>query len=1090
MWMRISLTLNLLLATLTVCRGDDSPPSEQDLQFFETRIRPVLVERCYSCHSAESEELAGNLRLDLRSGWQQGGDSGSAAVVPGDPDASLLLKALRHDADVSAMPPDQPRLSDAVLRDFTRWIAAGAADPRTVAVTRSAAQQEREQEFAERRTWWSLQSPVRPALPDVADKSAIRTDVDRFIQSRLEREQIQPAAEADAEVLIRRLSFALTGLPPSVDLLQRYRDSDWEAAFPRLVDELLADPAFGERWARHWMDVVHYTDTHGYEWDVPVKNSWRYRDYLIRAFNQDLAWDRLAQEQIAGDLLPPRIDPATGLNEALIGPLMLRLGERRHGDNSAIEGVSQEAVSSMIDTLGKGFLGTTLACAQCHDHKLDAVRQTDYYSLAGMLMSTRFSSRSLETVNRNESLLGDLRGLKSEIRQQLSAVWLEALAAGGGTLSSAVTAMTQDKPAPAGVPLSLADMALGLRHGSVSGAAFLAERQRRLQSNAEHTHVLADFAADGETGGWAWDGSGMQTGLADHGTLVIAAAGETVLQHLLPAGRYSHLWSATLPGVLQSPAMDATQPMTFAVEGVAGQKASQSFIVDQALNPERMQFPSRAFPAWQSLTAGRFDSLEGTHDTSDRRVYFELATKQLNNYFPPRVGYGGMQESDVKDPASWFGVSRVVRHDPGHPPLDELGRFTALFSDDAAQAEWTERLRLLLQESVVRWQRDECSGDDVQLLNEAVQLQLLPNSSTGNETLQQLVTKYRELQAQLQPDRTAGSVAEWNEGRDERLAIRGSYTSLGDTVPRAQLSFLGRTEGVAAGSGRLQWAQLITRPDNPLFARVYVNRVWHYLFGIGLVRTPDDFGHLGEPSEHPELLDWLAIRFIENGWSTKTLIRELVLSSVWRRSSQPDPAALDRDPENRLWHYRPLRRLEAEAIRDSLLAASGRLDRQLFGPPVEPWRTAEDDQKRLFRGPLDGNGRRSVYLEMTLMEPPRFLALFNQPLPKLTVGRRDVTNVPDQALAMLNDPLVTEMARVWSEQLVQLGHQTATERAEQMLESALGRLPQPEEVRELAELAQQSADIRGDTSELLRNQAAWQDAAHAVFNLKEFLYVR
>lgn len=1087
---RHGLLILCLLTLINVSSGSRSARADEQQDFFERRIRPVLVRHCHACHSAEADELAGELRLDIRSGWETGGESGQPAVIPGDPANSPLLKSIRHADDVSAMPPDQPRLADAVLKDFEVWIQSGAWDPRQETAADRAAVAERQQEFASRLSWWSLQPPTEPSIPSLENEDSIRTNVDRFLLERLQREQIQPAPEADWETLIRRLCLVLTGLPPQPELLQRYREQDPQQAWDRLVDELLESPAYGERWARHWMDVVHYTDTHGYEWDVPVKNAWRYRDYLIRAFNNDVPWNRLVQEQIAGDLLPPRVDSETGLNEALLGPLMLRLGERRHGDNSAIEGISQEAVSSMIDTLGKGFLGTTLACAQCHDHKLDAVRQQDYYSLAGMLMSTRFSARSLETTDRNAAQLQVLRALRRKIRQRLAEHWLSVTGSESAALETALQTLTEGQSAVGGVPAGLKEMAVALRTNSLSADQFQAERARRQQSNQQHVTVLADFASPTTSGGWQWDGAGMASGLAGPAEIVIAETGDSIVQHLLPAGRYSHLWSSKLPGLLQSPSFDSTAPITFSVEGVAGEKAAQSFIVDRALNPERMQFPSRPFPASQTFLAGRFDSLEGTRDERDRRVYFELSTKSLNNYFPPRVGYGGMQESDIDNASSWFGVSRVLQHPPGNPPLDELTRFEPLFAAAATASDWNRNLRSLLHRAVQRFQDDTCTADDARLLNDAIQLQLLPNLQTAIPAVKALVREYREQQQALLPDRTAGSVAEWNEGQDEPLAIRGSYTSTAAAVPRAQLSFLQPTAEFGSSSGRLQWAQRITSPDNPLTARVYVNRIWHHLFGNGLVRTPDDFGHLGESPTHPELLDWLTLQFTRQGWSTKRLIRQLVRSSAWRRSSLPVADSLQQDPENRLWHFWPVRRLEAEAIRDSLLATAGHLDSTLYGPPIEPFRTAEDSQKRLFKGPVDGAGRRSIYLEMTLMEPPRFLSLFNQPLPKLTVGRRDVTNVPEQALAMLNDPFVTEMARIWSERLCSGTETSASDRARLMLQRALGRRPQQSEIEDLVQLAEQSAALRGGPAALMQNQPAWQDAAHAVFNLKEFLYVR
>ncbi len=1072
------------------------------IEFFERKIRPVLVEHCYQCHSARSQTLEGGLRLDLQAGWQTGGDSGAPAILPGLPVESPLMLAMRHDSSVSAMPPALNKLPESVLDDFATWIAMGAPDPRDLPLEQLDPTQTWETEFSQRLAWWSLQPVAQVTIPAVNQETWARTDVDRFVLAELERQQLGPAPEADRKTLARRLSFALVGLPPTPELVRQFESDDSPQAYETLVDRLLSSPQFGERWARHWMDVVHYADTHGYEWDVPAKNAWRYRDYLIRSFNDDIPYDRMILEQIAGDLLEPRIEPESGVNEALIGPMMLRLGERRHGDNSAAEGVTQEAVANTIDTLGKAFLGTTLACAQCHDHKLDAVEQRDFYSLAGMLMSTRYSARAIDVIDPNLATVDQMRHIKQQLKQELAQLWLAATEVDsvGGAVDW-LPSLAVDEPAVATFPGTLAEFWRRSHAAPLTQAEFLAEHERRAELNRTNLKLVADLGNPEEDHGWRWDGFGMQHGLVADGELVVHAEGEQLLQHLLPAGRYSHVWSQRLAGSLQSPSQDPLEPVTFSLELVAGKFASSSFIVDRALNPERMQFPVASFPSWQTLVAGNFDTLEGSIDRLPRRVYYELATKSLNNYFPPRVGYGGVSEAEVGDARSWFGVSRIYQHPPGQPPLDELTRFVPLFDELAAEPNWTRRLTRLVRGAVERWSRDECTAEDVRLLNEAMNLELLPNDIAASPKISSLVASYRQLEQQLQPDRTVGSAADWHEGEDERLAIRGSYTELGERVARGQVRFLQQSSATETSplessplesspwSGRLEWAQAIAAADNPLTARVYVNRVWHYLFGVGLVRTPDDFGHLGELPTHPELLDYLAQRLVDEGWSTKKLIRMLVTSSVWRQQSVPDARAIECDPENRLWHHLPMRRLEAEALRDALLAVSGRLEPSQFGPPIEPHRTAEDAQKRLFKGPLDGHGRRSIYTEMTLMEMPRFLALFNQPLPKQTVGRRDVTNVPDQALAMLNDPFVLEMAKYWSQRQLADGAQTAEQRAEWMLERALSRNINADEVDGLLRLLKRSAELRGSSVDLLNDSLAWQDAAHAIFNLKEFIYV-
>lgn len=1081
----------ILLLLAAVCPSPSI--ADERLMFFESRVRPVLVKHCYSCHSQSAKTLQGGLRLDLRAGWQQGGDSGQPAVIPGDPDASPLLKAIRHIGDFSAMPPNQPPLSGDIVADLATWIRDGAIDPRDGTVTKPDHAAEWEATFQQRRQWWSLQSPAAPAIPAV-ESDWPRNSIDNFIFAQLLRHQLQPVAEAHRRTLARRLSFALTGLPPTPEQIAHYLADSSPAADDNYLDSLLASPHFGERWARHWMDIVHYADTHGYEWDVPAMNAWRYRDYAIRAFNSDVPYNRFVQEQLAGDLLPPRVNSDTNTNEAAIAPLMLRLGERRHGDNSAAEGVTQEAVANMIDTIGKGLLATTLACAQCHDHKLDAIEQRDYYSLAGMLMSTRFSARPIDAADPNVSIIEQLRGIRTQLRAALAKRWLAATAP--DTTSPAyvqISTLAADGAAVAGFPNTLASFSRRAHGQPVTNEEFLREHQQRSAANTANLALLADFTTSdpAAAGGWRWEGFGMQHGLVTDGELAVTEEGDQALRHLLPAGRWSYTWSPRLAGSIQSPAFDPLQPVTFSLEATSGKFASQSFIVDRALNPERLQFPSRPFPVWQTVTAGRFDSLEGTIDARPRRVYFELATKALNNYFPPRIGYGGVSESEVADQRSWFGVSRIFQHDPGKPPLDDLARFLPLFSEFANEPDWNLRLTRLLHAAVQRWERSASTPADVALLNDAIQTKLLPIDLAGDPETARLIALWRELEQKLQPDQTAGSAAEWHEGEDERLAIRGVYTDLADSVPRGAVRlFPHATPLPPEDSGRLRWALQITDASNPLFARVWVNRVWHFLFGSGLVRTTDDFGHLGELPSHPELLDHLATEFIRDGWSTKRLIRRIVSSATWRQSSLPAPSSVAVDPENRLWHHHPLRRLEAEAIRDSILAVSGRLDRSLYGPPIEPWRTAEDHSKRLLRGPLDGHGRRSLYLEMTLMEPPRFLALFNQPLPRQTNGRRDVTNTPDQALALLNDPFVIEAARIWSVQLIADNAPDIPRRAAQMLEIALSRPGSAEEITGLSELVQNSARLRSVPPEqLLKNQPSWQDAAHAVLNLKEFLYV-
>ena len=579
------------------------------------------------------------------------------------------------------------------------------------------------------------------------------------------------------------------------------------------------------------------------------------------------------------------------------------------------------------------------------------------------------------------------------------------------------------------------------------------------------------------------------------GDPVVADEGDAALAQLLPAGRWSHAWSARLAGAVRSPLFAPGPPVTFSAGYAAGKHSARAFIVDQAFHSERLSFLNQPQPGWLTLTAGNFDRLAGGNDTSaHRRVYLELATKSLNNYFPPRTAYGGLKESDVADERSWLGLTRVYQHAAGKAPQDELGRFAPLFAADTAPeskeqlaARWADTLLA----AVTRWAEDRCDSEDVRLLNEALAAKWLPNETT-HAALAPLVAAYRATEKRLQPDRTIGSADDWHEARDERLSVRGAYTEFADAVPRGNIQLFGGvgTRAALDSSGRLELARSIASDANPLTARVFVNRVWLHLFGEGLVRTPDDFGHLGEKPVHPELLDYLATRFMADGWSLKKLVKLMVTSSAWRQASTSSEAARSADAENRLWHHFPQQRLDAESVRDAMLAVSGRLDPALGGEPIDPHRSAQDGAKRLFIGPLDGFGRRSIYLKMTLMEPPKFLAIFNQPIPKLTTGKRDVTNVPDQALALLNDPFVLAMAKHWSEGVLRDGATSPEARATAMFGAALGRPPREEELARLVKLASRSAELHGIApGVLMAFQPVWQDVAHALFNVKEFIYV-
>jgi hypothetical protein len=1080
--------LAVLLAA-AVGAGGTSSADDAGAEFFTARVEPLLRERCFGCHSHDTE-MSGGLALDVRSGWERGGQSGPA-VVPGDPEASLLITAVRHGIDGEIMPPDDPLAADEIAT-LVEWIGRGAPDPR-----RTSAGEAWEKVYAKRLAWWSLRPVMPPPVPEVRDAGWPKSSADRFILARLEEEGLRPAPPADPHRLVRRLAFMLTGLPPAPEDIDGFVADPSPAAFERLVDRYLASPHFGERWARHWMDVIHYADTHGYEWDIPAKHAWRYRDYLVRAINADVPFERLVLEQIAGDLLPPRIDPATGLNDSLIGTMALRMGERWHGDNAAAEATTAQNLGDSVDTVSKAFLGTTVGCARCHDHKLDAISQADYYALMGTLMSSRWGVRGLDATDPNGPVIEELRRIKGLVRDRLAARWreskpqlLERLRRIPPQGDGDAKAAKDDSPSP--FPASLAELLSRPGERALAAEDFAAERARRIAANAANLTLFADFTGpDTPANGWQWEGFGMQHGLVTDGEPVIADEGNGALLHLLPAGRWSHVYSTRLGGGVRSPELFRDPPLHFSVGYGGGRKASYCLIVDRAFHSERIAYAERPPGSWLPFTAGGFKRLAGPDDTARRRVYLELVTKAYDNYFPPRTNYPGFKDGDERDERSWFGVTRVYAHPPACGPVDELGRFVGVL-DASAAGGLVDRVAGRILAAVGRWAEGRSTGDDVAVLNEALATGWLDNSLETDEQLGRLVARYRETERRLEPDRTIGGLADWQEAADVSIAVRGEPGVHGEVVPRGTIRFLEgmspRPEG--GSSGRLELARSIADARNPLAARVFVNRVWLHLFGEGLVRTPDDFGHLGEQPTHPELLDFLALRFVEEGWSLKKLVRSLVTSATWRQSSAMAREAVAIDPENRLWHHWPRRRLEAESIRDAMLAVAGRLDPSLGGEPVDPHRSKEDAAKRLFSGPLDGRGRRSIYLRMTLMEPPRFLAIFNQPIPQVTVGRRDRATVPEQALALLNDPFVRSMADAWAEK-----HRTRADgdmraAAAAMLAEGLGRPPRANELERILAVVEACSAARAPEPAARRESpTVWSDVAHTILMMPEFSHV-
>lgn len=1116
---QLTVTIAFLISAVGV---PAKAPDRAGLAFFETRIRPALVSHCYECHSGEDAKAG--LRLDYRGGWVKGGKSG-AALIPGDPDGSLLMRVIRHKDSSLKMPKDGDKLPYDQIVDLAEWIRMGAPDPRTQAPSADASLDAAwDFKLASRRNWWSLQPMVSTTPPQTV---GVTNTIDQFISAKLGELGLTNAAPAEPETILRRLSFVLTGLPPwpaQVHKFQRAWKRNPDKAIHALVDDLLTSPHFGERFARHWMDVVRYTDTLGYEWDNPLKGAWRYRDYLIRAFNEDVGFDQLVREQIAGDLLPaPRINQKTGVNESILGTLFYHFGEHRHGDSADFNGVHQEMVNNKIDAFSKAFMATTVACARCHDHKLEAVSQKDYYALASVLMSARWTARIADQPGGNDRHIEKLKSLRDQIQDELKSIWKRD-AQDFTEILSTITSPTNDIPHNT---IEAWKKALSLRRiagrpaksPSTNSIAYPLHRLLRVKSdadrkkaweslrttwskwnekaretNATYFSLLTEFKKPRLPEDWITEGDGIRHGFAKAGTPLIALSGRSAFTNLLERGFHTHALSSKLPGAIRTANLPNLGESNMTIRLGGGEWAGHITVPDNAFQSERVRFMKNNPPVWQQIPTFASDT--------NRRVRLEIATSGLHPNFPPRTGLARsgrtkLADKDMKENRrSWFSLTDIWLNDRAVAPRDtrEYQRALLRKKPTGSEKKTNKRIGKWLQAPVNRWIAGKSSNNDVRILNWLVGNGLLTSKTNATMKLSRLVREYRETEDAIKFPATILSMEERNyEPVEYRLNIRGNVDELGAPVSPDFLSvFRGRNRVAAGkGSGRLELAEFLSASDNPLTARVFVNRVWQWIFGTGLVATPDDFGRLGDRPSHPELLDHLAIEFTKNDWSLKWLIRQMVLSRTFRQSGLNYAKAREADPQNRLLHHYPTRRLEAEAIRDNILAATGRLEPTLYGPAIQPPRKREHSAKRLFSGPLDGSGRRSIYWRVTMMELPSFLVGFNFPDPKLPNGRRDVTNVPAQALMLMNDPFVVGQADWWANHLVADASTSTKQRLGGMLMRAFGRRPTNEELNRWKR-ALESFQTQNDPTvpSLMRDEKAWAQTAHALFNSKEFIYYR
>ena len=858
--------LGILCWTVSVVADDDTVPTQEQLTFFETKIRPVLIASCYECHASDAKIIQGGLRLDSRAGLLKGGDTGTA-IVPGKPEESLLLQALRYNG--VEMPP-KGKLSESIIKDFETWIAMGAPDPR-LSVEQPAP---RTIDIEEGRKHWAFQPVADPLPPSVIDESWPIDPIDRFVLARLEQVGLRPASDADRYTWLRRVSLDLIGLPPTPAEIDAFIRDNSPYACETVVNRLLQSRAYGERWARHWLDLTGYADMMGTSNDVFAEHSWRYRDYVIDAIANDKPFDRFIREQIAGDLLPAGSIPEHAENITATGFLMV-------GDVEIVEPEKAKMEADHVDTqvskIGAAFLGMTLGCARCHDHKFDPIGLNDYYGIAGMLRSSPST-------------------------------------------------------------------------------------------------------------------------------------------HKIPFGVWSKLNATELP---ETPEQLETR---------------HKLEAEHAVNLAAMK--------------AERDQLE-----MEKKTVAE-AIAQLEQ------------------------AAQAATATPSETAANEAAASEATPSEETKTVQTDAEIQE--KKSALTKRRDEL------------------NQQTGKLNRQ---IQHAEFFASKVPK--AFAMRDGEQPADMPIYIRGNPYAPGAIVPRGTLRVASwdKLPDIPAGqSGRLQLADWLADSRNPLTPRVAVNRIWQKLMGEGLVRGVDYFGTRGEQPSHPELLDHLAKRFMKNGWSQKQLIRAIVLSRTYRMGSANNDEAMNKDPENRLLWRMNRQRLDAESLRDGLLAVSGELKPSSGGPALvleSPENCGDLVQQGVnppnyhHRQPRPGEEfLRTIYLPVlrtSTATNDRLRSFFDFVNPAQISGQRSQTVAPTQSLFVLNNALFRLRAKSLADQLIAASPQNDARLNQLWLRVFNRPITNSEREEAIAFLTQldNSIDNQDTTA---RESQSWQELCHSLLASNEFLF--
>jgi cytochrome c553 len=1110
----VFVVLCIVFSPAALCRAGE--PDETGAAFFESKVRPVLADNCFKCHSARAPKLKAGLYADSLQGLLKGGDNGPA-IVPAHPEQSRLVEAIGY-GNIDLQMPPKGKLSDQQIADLTQWIKMGAPWPGSAGAAGPVASAKSPDVLERKIGRWAWQ-PVREQTPPaVKDAAWATTPIDQFILAKLEASGLKPTPAAQKRTLIRRAFFNITGLPPTPEEVEAFLADSSPDAFARLIDRLLDSPHFGERWARHWLDLVRYAEAYGHEFDFPIPHASQYRDYVIRALNADVPYNQFVIEQVAGDLLEhPRMNAADGYNESIIGTGFWFLGEQVHSPVD-VRQHQADRVENQIDVFGKTFLGLTLACARCHDHKFDPIKQRDFYSLAGFLESTRQQDALLDVHGKITAAVGEMKAIREKGSAALGAALPQGeaakgdlaryLKASGEVLSSAKLSTGRrsiedvakeanldptrlrrwvDACGEKGInepthPL-FAWSEMGALAPDTSSEALAAKRQaaeRRWadrQKHAEETAaksvVFKDFK-DGNYDGWFVSGWAFGTEPTRAGQWDSAVGGMRIA---LPGMANSGALTGRLKGALRSPTFKLTHPQL--LYHIAGAGARVHLVIDgyQMDTFQPLLFAGAQFSV---ETGGKFVWHRQAQDVS--RYLGHSAYIEIIDDGEGFVAVDQIRFADEGSPVPAAGPSAIAGRILADTHITSSESLTASYA-----AAWSQALE--------RWRAGKADDGECALVSWAFEHGLVEVDESARGQLTEC-KKEIDAVAKVMPEPMRALAAADGTGIDERIFIRGNHKTPGEPAPRRFLEAVATENHVPMPtntSGRLELARLLTDPNtDPLIARVMVNRIWHHLLGRGIVASTDNFGALGQVPTHPDLLDYMAAGFVKDGWSIKKTIRTIMLSRTYQMASEAaDSNAEQADPDNALLHRAHVRRLEAEAIRDEMLAVSGRLDPKLLGPSVDVNLTSfMEGRGRPASGPLDGAGRRSIYLaERRNFLSPMMLA-FDQPIPFSSMGRRSVSNVPAQALTLMNDPFVLEQAKIWATRVMAAKDMSPEQRITRMYMTAFGRSPTEGERSDAVAFLQTQGEELGVPSERrLEDVRVWADLAHAMMNAKEFIFL-